>query len=75
MRVLHGHAALEGGAGDGASAGAVAAGAPLDADDALAIEEVHLAYDDVKAVDPLQLGDAGSLAFEAAKKVRVPIFF
>jgi dynein heavy chain 1 len=43
--------------------------AGADAGDEHAIEEVTLAYEDVKAVDPLQLGDAGSAAFDAAKKV------
>ena len=40
----------------------------MDADDVNAIEEVNLAYEDVKNVDPLDLGEAGNAAFENAKK-------
>ena len=40
----------------------------LDAADANAIEEVNLAYDNVKEVDCLDVGKEGSEAWEAAVK-------
>lgn len=40
----------------------------LDVDDANAIEEVNLAYEDVKQVDALDLTDAGTLAWQSAQK-------
>lgn len=38
------------------------------ADDVNAIEEVNLAYEDVKTVDPLDLSEAGNATFEQGKK-------
>lgn len=40
----------------------------MDADDASAIEEVNLAYEDVKQVDPLDLSEQGNAAYDAAKR-------
>lgn len=49
--------------GGGASSDAL-----LDAADINAIEEVNLAYEDMKAVEVLDLSPAGSAAWEAAKR-------